>query len=164
MNDLEQRYAQGSFGAFAPTASVDIDAPLERVWEILVDFPNYSRWNSFCPGIECSGVLGTNVVMDVRFPGQKPRKQVEVLNVLEPPHRIAWGVIMGSRAILVANRYQTLEALAPDRTRYTTIDYMSGLLGPLVKMLYAEKVRAGFQLAADGLKAYAERGGSGRAG
>jgi hypothetical protein len=157
MNEIEQRYAQGSFGAFAPSATVEIDAPLERVWEILVDFPNYSAWNRFCPGIECSGVLGTNVVMDVRFPGQKPLKQIEVLNVFEPPHRIAWGVIMGSPLVLVANRYQTLEALTPNRTRYTTIDYMSGLIGPLVKMFYAEKVRAGFQLTADGLKEYAER-------
>jgi hypothetical protein len=154
---LEQKYAHGSFGLFAPTATVEIDAPLARVWEILVDFPNYGAWNCFCPSISCSGELGARVVMDVRFPGQKPIRQVEVLNVLEPPRRIAWGVLMGSRAILVANRYQTLEALGPGRTRYTTIDYMSGLLAPLVKLLYAEKVRAGFQLAADGLKEYAER-------
>jgi hypothetical protein len=154
---LEQKYARGRFGLFAPTATVEIDAPLERVWEILVDFPNYGAWNRFCPRIECSGELGAKVVMDVRFPGQKPIRQVEVLNVLEPPHRIAWGVIMGSRAILVANRYQTLETLGPGRTRYTTIDYMSGLIAPIVNVMYAEKVRAGFQLAADGLKEYAER-------
>jgi hypothetical protein len=154
---LEQKYAQGSFGRFAPTATVEIDAPVERVWEILVDFPNYAAWNRFCPGIVCTGELGAKVVMDVRFPGQKPIKQVEVLNVLEPPHRLAWGVVMGSRALMVANRYQTLEAIGGGRTRYTTIDYMSGLLAPLVKLLYAEKVRAGFQLAADGLKEYAER-------
>jgi hypothetical protein len=154
---LEQKYAPGSFGRFAPTATVEIDAPVERVWSVLVDFPNYGEWNRFCPGIECSGELGSKVVMDVRFPGQKPIKQVEVLNVLEPPHRLAWGVIMGSRAILVANRYQTLEALGPERTRYTTIDYMSGLIAPLVNLVYAEKIRAGFQLAADGLKEYAER-------
>jgi hypothetical protein len=154
---LEQRYAQGSFGRFAPTATVDIDAPPGRVWEILVDFPNYGSWNRFCPGIECSGELGSKVVMDVRFPGQKPIRQVEVLNVLEPPRRIAWGVIMGSRLVMVANRYQTLEPIGQGRTRYTTIDYMSGLIAPIVKALYAEKVRAGFQLAADGLKEYAER-------
>ncbi len=155
-NALEQRYAQGTFGRFAPTASVEIDAPVERVWQILVDFPNYAAWNRFCPGIACTGELGSEVVMDVRFPGQKPIRQVEVLNVLEPPHRLAWGVLMGSRAILVANRYQTLEPIGTNRTLYTTIDYMSGLIAPIVKALYAEKVRAGFQLAADGLKEYAE--------
>jgi hypothetical protein len=154
---LEQKYAQGSFGRFAPAATVEIDAPVERVWDILVDFANYGAWNRFCPAVTCTGELGADVVMDVRFPGQKPIRQVEVLNVLEPPHRLAWGVIMGSRALLVANRYQTLEVIAPGRTRYTTIDYMSGLVAPVVKLLYAEKVRAGFQLAADGLKEYAER-------
>jgi hypothetical protein len=154
---LEQKYAQGRFGRFAPAATVEIDAPVERVWDILVDFPSYGAWNRFCPAVTCTGELGAKVVMDVRFPGQKPIRQVEVLNVLEPPHRLAWGVIMGSRALLVANRYQTLEAIGQGRTRYTTIDYMSGLVAPIVKVLYAEKVRAGFQLAADGLKEYAER-------
>ena len=63
---------------------------------------------------------------------------------------------MGSATFLVANRYQVLEAIGEGRTRYTTTDYLSGLLAPLVKVLYAEPMRAGFQLAADGLKAYAE--------
>jgi hypothetical protein len=154
---LEPKYAQGRFGRFAPTATVDIAAPVERVWNILIDFPSYGAWNRFCPSVTCTGELGANVVMDVRFPGQKPIRQVEVLNVLEPPHRLAWGVIMGSRALMVANRYQTLETIGEGRTRYITIDYMSGLVAPVVKLLYAEKVRAGFQLAADGLKEYAER-------
>ena len=56
----------------------------------------------------------------------------------------------------MANRYQLLEATETGGTRYTTIDYVSGMLAPLVKLLYAESMRAGFQLAADGLKARAE--------
>ena len=155
--DLEKRYAQGRFGRFAPTATADIDAPVEAVWSVLTDFPRYGEWNRFTPSVACGGKVGDTVTMDVRFAGEKPRTQVEILNVFEPPHRIAWGVIMGSRAILVANRYQTLERLDGGRTRYFTVDYMSGLLAPLVKAMYEEKMRAGFQLFADGLKENVER-------
>ena len=28
---------------------VTIDAPVELVWKILLDFDNYGQWNTFCP-------------------------------------------------------------------------------------------------------------------
>lgn len=156
MHALERHYAQGRLGRFAPAATVEILAPIDAVWRILTDFGNYNAWNRFTPSVDCSGELGALVDMQVCFPGVKPMRQVEVLNVFEPPYRLAWGVIMGSRAFLVANRYQLLEPVGPDRTRYTTIDYVSGLLAPLVNYFYSEPMWAGFQLAADGLKAHAE--------
>lgn len=157
MTELEQRYAQGRLAPFAPSATVDIAAPVDVAWRILTDFDGYKAWNRFTPSVRCDGRLGSDVTMKVCFPGAEPMTQVEVLNVLEAPHRLAWGVIMGTSAFLVANRYQRLEELGNGITRYTTIDYVSGLLAPMVRFLYAERMRAGFQLAADGLKAHAER-------
>lgn len=156
MKPLERRYVQGRFGCFAPGATVEIHAPVATVWEVLVDFERYGEWNAFTPSVVCDGTLGSSVTIRVCFEGAGPRRQVEVLNVLEPPHRLAWGVIMGTRALLVANRYQELEAIDAGRTRYTTIDYVSGLLAPLVRLLYADQMRKGFQTAADGLKARSE--------
>jgi hypothetical protein len=156
MNALEARYAQGRLFPFAPTASLDIDAPVEVVWGVLTDFARYGEWNHFTSRVECSGELGSRVVMRVCFPGGKPFRQVEHLNVFEAPHRLAWGMHMVAAPILVANRYQLLEPLGPARTRYSTIDYLSGLLAPVVKHLYAESMRAGFALAAEGLKARSE--------
>lgn len=157
MNAIEARFAQGRLFAFAPEASVEIDAPVEIVWQVLVDFDSYPRWNLFTPSIACDGKLGSPVVMSVRFAGAKPMTQTEILNVFEPPRRLAWGMHMGSPLLLVANRYQTLEALGPERTRYRSIDYVSGLLAPLVRALYGEAMRAGFALAGEGLKREAER-------
>lgn len=157
MKSLELRYAQGRFGRFAPSASVEISAPLEKVWGILADFESYPEWNCFTSQVECSGVLGSTVEMMVSFPGSKPFPQTEVLNAFEPPYRLAWGMKMGNSAVLVANRYQTLEQLGESRTRYTTVDYVSGLLAPLVRMFYAQSMISGFELAAAGLKARAEK-------
>lgn len=156
MGSLEQSYAQGRIAPFAPTATVEIDAPRDLVWSVLTDFPAYAAWNRFTTSVACSGELGSSVEMQVCFPGGKPMRQVEVLNVFEAPCRLAWGMKMGAATILVANRYQVLDDLGGGRTRYTTTDYLSGLLAPLVRLLYAEPMRAGFQLAADGLKARAE--------
>lgn len=152
MNAHEARFAQGRLFPFAPSATVEIDAPIELVWSVLVDFPRYGEWNRFTPSVECAGQPGSPVVMDVRMPGTKPRRQVEVLNVMEAPTRLAWGMRMGAAWVLVANRYQVLEPLGPGRTRYTSTDSLSGMLAPLVRTLYAEPMRAGFALAAAGLK------------
>lgn len=149
---LEARYAQGRLFPFAPTASVEIEAPVEVVWRVLTDFAAYGEWNRFTPSVECSGVPGSPVVLEVCFPGAKPRRQVEVLNVFEAPRRLAWGMHLLAAPVLVANRYQLLEPLGPARTRYTSTDYLSGLLAPVVRRLYEEPMRAGFALAAAGLK------------
>lgn len=156
MDALEARYAQGRLFPFAPAASVEIEAPLEIVWGVLTDFAAYREWNRFTPSVECSGVPGTPVVMEVCFPGAKPMRQVEILNVFEAPRRLAWGMHLLAAPVLVANRYQLLEPLGPARTRYTSIDYLSGLLAPVVRRLYREPMRAGFALAADGLKERSE--------
>lgn len=136
---------------------MDIDAPIQTVWQVLTNFAEYKVWNRFTPSVRCDGELGSAVEMRVCFPGTKPMKQSEILNVFEPPHRLAWGMQMGTRALLVANRYQILEPIGDQRTRYTTVDYISGLLAPVVRVLYAEPMRRGFQMAADGLKAHAEQ-------
>jgi hypothetical protein len=162
MKALEARYAQGRIFPFAPEASVEIDAPIDVVWAVLTDFDAYREWNRFTPSVLCSGEPGTPVVMDVRLPGTRPRRQVEVLNVFEAPRRLAWGMHLLAAPLLVANRYQLLDPLGPSRTRYRSVDYLSGLLAPLVRLLYAEAMRTGFALAAEGLKRRCEEVAQGR--
>ena len=36
-----------SNGVFSVSASCTVDAPLEKVWSILLDFPSYKKWQEF---------------------------------------------------------------------------------------------------------------------
>ena len=36
-----------SRGVFSVAASSSIDAPLEKVWSIMLDFPSYKKWQEF---------------------------------------------------------------------------------------------------------------------
>ncbi|MBS1116012.1 MAG: hypothetical protein H6Q87_396, partial [candidate division NC10 bacterium] len=38
------------------STSIDIAAPVERVWAVLMDFPAYSRWNPFIVALVGSAV------------------------------------------------------------------------------------------------------------
>ena len=41
--------------AIVRSVTVQIAAPAQAVWDVLVDFDRYSEWNPFC--VEASGVL-----------------------------------------------------------------------------------------------------------
>ena len=36
-----------------PSASVEIAAPIEHVWAVMVDTPSYGEWNPFVEKAEC---------------------------------------------------------------------------------------------------------------
>lgn len=148
---FHQRFRPGWPFPREVSASAEIDAPIERVWATLVDFEGYPAWNPFTPEVRASLRVGAPVHMRVLMPGRAPRRMTEWINRIDPPHTLCWGVHLGARWLLCANRWQCLEPLGDRRTRYTTVDRLSGLLAPLVMLLYGEPMRRGFQAAADGL-------------
>lgn len=134
---------------------VEIEAPAERVWDILVDFERYGEWNPFTTRVEASLEIGSPVMLHVLL-GPLQRKQPERIETVEPPHLLAWGVTMGARFLLVARREQRLEALNSNRCRYVTTDETRGLLTPLVALLFGHLIRRGFNDLAAALKSRAE--------
>jgi len=148
------RFSPGRWFRREVSASAEIDAPIERVWATLVDFERYSAWNPFTPEVRAHLRVGEPIHMHVRMPRRAPRRMTEWINRIEPPRVLCWGVHLGARWLLCANRWQRLEPLDDRRTRYTTVDHLSGLLAPLVIGLYGEPMRRGFQAAADGLAAH----------
>lgn len=151
-----QEMRPGRLFARSIEASADIDAPIEQVWQILTDFESYPDWNPFTVSVETRFEPGRPVIMEVALMPPKTMRQVEFINVIEAPRRIAWGYVMGHRSILQANRYQILEPLAEGRCRYRTVDYFSGTMVPLMMATMGNKVKAGFEGVARGLKARAE--------
>ena len=83
--------------AFDPEAvvcseRVAIAAPVEKVWEVLVDFERYHQWNPFC--VEASGKLAvgeplTMTLKNYLVPGEY-FDNVETICKIDAPHCIAW--------------------------------------------------------------------------
>lgn len=134
---------------------VEIEAPAERVWDILVDFERYGEWNPFTTRVEASLDIGSPVMLHVRL-GRLKRKQPERIETVEPPHLLAWGTTIGHPVLLAALREQRVEALSETRSRYLTTDATTGLLTPLVAVLFGRLIRQGFNDMAAALKARAE--------
>jgi hypothetical protein len=135
---------------------VDIRAPRDWVWSILVDTARYSEWNPFTHQVDTSLVVGDPVDLHVRMPIRGDRLQVETVTAVDKPERLAWGMKLGCNVLLKAERTQLLTATGPNSCRYQTWDAFSGLLTPVVTGLFGTDILNGFNGVAYALQQRAE--------
>eukprot|EP00698_Gefionella_okellyi_P022763 TRINITY_DN7590_c0_g2_i1.p1 TRINITY_DN7590_c0_g2~~TRINITY_DN7590_c0_g2_i1.p1 ORF type:complete len:153 (-),score=21.01 TRINITY_DN7590_c0_g2_i1:42-500(-) len=140
------------------SATVDIDAPIEKVWQILIETANYGRWNKFVPKVETDFEIGDPITFYCDFGGKELLKQTEYIRVIDHKNFVlVWTMNLGCNCCFAAQRSQNLERLGENQTRYTTSDTFAGLLCNLIAMQYGARTQAGFDLMAGCLKKYAER-------
>lgn len=133
-------------------SSVTIDAPAQRVWEILTDTTSWPQWDPNCERIEGDGsVTGSRIKVFTRLkPGVGFRVQVQEV---VPHQRLVWGAGMPF-GLFKGERTFTLE---PDgaRTHFTTREVFSGPMLKLIGRSIPDLSRAFEQFTA-GLKHRAE--------
>jgi len=135
---------------------LQIDAPVELVWQVLVDFENYSKWNQFCPQVTTTLELGATISMMVDL-GNGLQEQVEYITRIEPNESIAWGMENKPGDPIQAERTQTLTRLSDASCFYISVDVFSGEAAADVLALMGKPVEDGFNVCAQGLKQYAEQ-------
>jgi hypothetical protein len=136
-------------------AAIEIDAPATRVWDILVDLQGYAAWNPFI--VQASGQPRVDERLDITIaaPGLKPVSFRPKVMDFQPGHLLRWkgeykvpGLFDGRHALVV-------DALGPDRSRFTTHEEVSGVLLPFLgKVMRASQ--NGFEQMASALKDRAE--------
>ncbi len=136
---------------------VEIQAPVEWVWDILLDFDNYAEWNGFCPtAINSSLEIGSPIDMMVDL-GQGLSRQVEYISRVEHHKVIAWAMENKPDDPVKAVRSQNLKKLDDERCTYQTVDDFSGPEAKTMMEHFASTVEAGFNRCAYDLKAHAEK-------
>jgi len=136
--------------------NVLINAPVEKVWDALVDVENYPRWNPFTTRVETTFVVGEPAILYVTMNGQHQRVQREEIITFEPPRKLVWGTTIGASFILKSRRQQIIEALDAEQTQYRTDQTFAGLLAPLVMLLSRRDIQRGLDAVGAALKNYAE--------
>lgn len=138
--------------------SVEIAAPAELVWSILVDLPSYPQWNPYTVKVESSLRLGEPVNLFL----PDPTRPGELLHVVEyladfEPHRLlAWEMIASADNPDAARREQIIETTGPRSCRYHTTDQFLGPTADQVMANHGPWVKQGFDAVALALKAHAE--------
>lgn len=145
----------GSLFKKSYTASSVIDVDQQILWDILINQEEYNLWNPFTPKIETDWKIGSKVKLTVNMkPGKSPIIQTENLVKLNPSNELAWGMNWG--VFLHAERIQRLTKVSDGSTEYFTEDVISGLLCPIVHLMYGKYIQKGFEGIAISLKKHAE--------
>jgi uncharacterized protein YndB with AHSA1/START domain len=109
---------------------VVIDAPPERVWQVLTDAAAYQEWNPEIVGVEGQMGLGKRIVARVRLGDGALRRVPMRVSRFEVPSRMEWlgglplGLFVGRRTFTVTPRSGGSE--------FRLHLEMSGLLSPLI--------------------------------
>ncbi|KII90105.1 hypothetical protein PLICRDRAFT_40307 [Plicaturopsis crispa FD-325 SS-3] len=161
-------------GVFAVQATALIDAPREKVWSVLLDFPSYTEWNPFVR--EQMIVDKSKKRLDDQTPAEG--KYLHITRVHIPPtmdhvrfpssafemittvdhenYRVAWINLAAPKWILNAERWQSLTVTDDGKTKYETIEVFGGIFAYLVKFFVGAGLNKGFHEAGQALKRRSE--------
>lgn len=136
-------------------AAVDIDAPAERVWQVVGDFGRYPDWNPFIVRAAGEPRVGERLHITIAAPGMKPLSFRPRVLDYEQGRLIRWkgefklpGLFDGRHALIV-------DPLDGGRSRFTTHEDVTGILLPFVGKVMAAS-QQGFDLMARAVKERAE--------
>ena len=135
-----------------------IRAPARRVWELLVDFQGYRRWNPFIPSVRGMAEVGQWLEVVVQAPGGRPHRLRPTVVTLRPERELGWiarfarlpGVFDGEHSFVV-------EPLEQGSVRFVHTERFVGILVPFVWPFIAPRTRAGFEAMNRALRHQAEQ-------
>jgi hypothetical protein len=137
-------------------SEIEIDAPAERVWDVLVGFEDYPAWNPFIRSASGPVRAGERIRVTVGASGQRPMTFKPRLLVVRPARELRWLGRVGLPRLFDGEHSFVLEPLGPRRTRVVQHERFRGLLVPLMKRsLYVDSQR-GFDDLMRALKRRAE--------
>jgi hypothetical protein len=128
-----------------------INTDITKVWDVLMNFDSYPKWNPFITSISGEPKLGKRLTVSINPPGGKGMTFKPTILTLESNKEFRWKGKLGINGIFDGEHYFILEFLENDMTNFIHGEKFSGLLVPLVgKML--EKTKKGFQLMNESIK------------
>ena len=131
-------------------------ADTAKVWDVLMNFDSYPKWNPFIKSISGELKLGARLTVSINPPDGKGMTFKPTILTLESNKEFRWKGKLGITGIFDGEHYFILEYLNKDKTKFIQGEKFSGLLIPLVgKML--DKTKKGFQLMNESIKNECER-------
>ena len=142
-------------GSVLLVEEVEIDAPVDLVWDVLTDLRGYAAWNPWL--VDCSGAPepGAEVVAQVMLNG-RPRRAVHRVLEVEPPTRFCWRDHGPTTAFVYGQRCRELVALAGGGTRLRVELMLDGPMLRVAVRRFGQTLREGLAAETEALRSAAE--------
>lgn len=135
--------------------SIDIDAPPERVWSILMDFDAYPAWNPFIITIAGEQKVGGKLQAELKPPNGKKTTFKPTVQVFADGTELTWlgrilvpGIFDGRHTLRVEPR--------AGGSRFIQREKFTGIIAGLLMRFIGEDTEAGFNAMNQALKERAE--------
>ncbi|KAI0830250.1 hypothetical protein BC628DRAFT_1408386 [Trametes gibbosa] len=155
-------------GALTANVSIIIDAPVDKVWDALLDFPKYPEWRSQVvtdndknPLDDQTPKEGDFLLMKVHIPPSlddtvSTTSAFEKITHVQPDlHRVAWNSTLPSWFVK-AERWQAVSASEDGKTLYESREIFAGPGAYAIKLFIAKDLENSFVAQAEALKTYVE--------
>jgi hypothetical protein len=107
---------------------VEIEAPVDKVYSVLVDLPRYQAWNPFLTSVEGELVVGRKLLVEMSLPeGKTYLLKPELVQVVENSE-LRWRSRFLSEALLEVEHFFQLSERRPGVTRVLQGQNFSGFL------------------------------------
>jgi hypothetical protein len=137
-------------------SEIEIDAPAERVWELLTDFSSYPQWNPFIRNISGLPAPGERLEVRLEPPGGRGMTfKPKVLNA-EPNRELRWLGNLLVPGLFDGEHSFTIQPLEEDRVRFVQREAFKGVLVPVFARSLDTNTKRGFEQMNRALKGRAE--------
>jgi hypothetical protein len=136
---------------------IEINAPAERVWPLLMDFPLYLRWNPFIRSIDGNPVVGQSLNVLIQPPGSSAMRFRPTVLKVEPNREFRWKGKLLVPGLFDGEHYFKLEPKPGGGLVFRQGEVFSGLLVPLLRRSLDGATRQGFIAMNEALRREAEK-------
>lgn len=131
-------------------------ADTAKVWDVLMNFDSYPKWNPFITSISGERKLGNRLTVSINPPGGNGMTFKPNILTLEANKEFRWKGKLGINGIFDGEHYFILESVDKDLTKFIHGEKFSGLLVPFVRKML-DKTQKGFQLMNESIKNECEK-------
>ena len=136
---------------------IEINAPLEKVWTILMDFNRYPDWNPFIKSLNGNAKEGEKLKVVLHQPESKPMTIKPKCLTVVPNSEFRWKGNLIVPGIFDGEHIFKMSEASPGVTKFMQSENFAGILLPLFWKMINSKTIKGFEEMNRALKQRAER-------
>ena len=130
---------------------IEINAPVETVWNVLMDFDHYPEWNPFIKSIQGEKKKGSCITVFIQPPGEKGMTFKPTILEHKVRHEFRWLGKLWGGLFFNGEHYFILEEMDNDSTQFTHGEKFTGILAGIMNSLL-RNTRNGFEAMNHALK------------